>query len=135
MENTPEPSIFTKIIKGEIPGVRVFEDESVIVLMDKFPSTKGQVLVIPKEQIDYIFDIPDPLYSHLFEVSKKIAKALDAAFKPKRVCVVIEGFQVPHTHIRLYPVPAGEPLDPHPGAMADDVELEQLAEQIRHAFE
>lgn len=135
MENTPEPSIFTKIIKGEIPGVRVFEDESVIVLMDKFPSTKGQVLVIPKEQIDYIFDIPDPLYTHLFEISKKVAKAQGAAFKPKRVCVVVEGFQVPHAHIRLYPVPEGKPLDPHPGAMADDAELEQLAEQIRHAFE
>lgn len=135
MENTPEPSIFAKIIKGEVPGVHVFEDDSVVVLMDKFPSTKGQVLVIPKEQIDYIFDIPDPLYAHLFDVSKKIAKALDTALKPKRVCVIIEGFQVPHAHIRLYPVPEGEPLNPHPGPMADDAELERLASKIRSALE
>lgn len=130
-----EPSIFTKIINGEIPGVRVFEDEQVIVLMDKFPSTKGQVLVIPKEQIDSLFDVPDPLYQHIFAITKKVAHALDEALSPKRVCIIVEGFGVPHAHVRMYPVPEGMSLDPHGGPMADDSELTELASRISKYLE
>jgi histidine triad (HIT) family protein len=124
-------SIFTKILKRELSGVKVYEDEHVFVLMDKFPSTKGQVLVITKEQIDYIFDLPDELYAHLWLVTKKIAGALDKTFSPRRVCIVVEGFDVPHVHIRVYPIPEGKPLDIKAGEMADDAELEKFAEKIR----
>jgi histidine triad (HIT) family protein len=126
-----EPSIFAKIIHGDVPGVRIWEDERVIVLMDKFPAVEGQILVIPKELIDYIFDIPDELYSHLWLVAKKMAKALDLALKPRRVCIIVEGFEVPHAHIRMYPVPNGVPLVTKPGGMADDAYLEVIAKKIR----
>jgi histidine triad (HIT) family protein len=124
-------SIFTKILKGGMPSIKVYEDELVFVLMDKFPSTEGQVLVITKEQIDYIFDLPDELYTHLWLVTKKVAFALEKAFNPRRVCTVVEGFDVPHVHIRVYPVPEGKPLDIKAGEIADDTELEELAKKIR----
>jgi histidine triad (HIT) family protein len=123
-------SIFTKILNGEVSGVKVYEDEHVFVLMDTFPSTEGQVLVITKKQIDYIFDLPDELYTHLWLVAKKVANALEKAFNPRRVCVVVEGFEVPHVHIRMYPVQDGKPLDIKAGIQVDDTELERLADKI-----
>lgn len=126
-----EPSIFTKIIRGDIPGVPVYETERVIVIMDKFPAVTGQVLVIPKEQIDYIFDIEDALYQELWMVAKKVACALEKALHPRRVCVVVEGFEVPHAHIRMYPVPEGKEFSTKPGGMADDDFLRALADTIR----
>ena len=126
-----EDSIFTKIINREIAGVVVWEDEQVIVLMDKFPAVQGQTLVIPKKQIDNLFEVPDELYSHLWLVAKCVAHAMQTALSPRRVCVVVEGFEVPHAHIKLYPVPEGEGLTIKPGEMAEDEELEVLAEKIR----
>lgn len=126
-----ESTLFTKIYTGDIPGVLVWEDEKTFVLMDKFPSTPGQTLVIPKEQIDYILDLPDELYSHLWLVAKKIGQASQQAFHPRRVCFIVEGFDVPHVHIRVYPVPEDKPLDPHRGAEASDETLSQQAEAIK----
>lgn len=126
-----ESTLFTKIYNGDIPGVLVWEDEKVFVLMDKFPSTPGQTLVIPKEQIDYILDLPDALYTHLWLVAKKIGHASQKAFHPRRVCFIVEGFDVPHVHIRVYPVPEGKPLDPHRGVEASDEVLSQQAEAIK----
>lgn len=97
-------SIFTKIINREIPGHFVYEDDICVVLMDKFPGVKGQTLVIPKEEVDYLFDLDDKSYVHILGVAKRVAKASDDAFATLRTCVVIEGFEVPHAHIRLYPI-------------------------------
>lgn len=127
-------SIFTKIIKGEMPAAKVYEDEAVMVIMDRFPSIKGQAVVFPKEQIDYIFDVPDALYTHLWLITKKIARAMDSALTPARVCVVVEGFDVPHVHIRVYPVALGEPLGIKSGSEAPDVELEEYAKKIQGAL-
>ena len=99
-----EKTIFSKIIDREIPGHFVYEDDVCVVLMDVFPSVPGQVLVIPREPIDYLFDVPDDTYQHTNAVAKKIAKALDAVFNTSRTCVVVEGFEVPHTHIKLFPL-------------------------------
>ena len=126
-----EDTLFSKILKGEIPGVMVWEDERVFVLMDKFPSTPGQTLIIPKEPIDYILDLPDELYVHLWQVAKKIGRASHAAFSPRRVCFIVEGFDVPHVHIRVYPVAEGAPLDSHRGLEASDEELMRHAESIK----
>ncbi len=126
-----QDSIFTKILKGEIPGVKVWEDEKIFVLMDKFPSVYGQTLVITKAQIDYLFDLPDDLYAHLWLAAKKTARAMDRALKPRRTCAVVEGFEVPHVHIRLYPVPEGQPLTIRHGAEVADEVLENVAEKIR----
>lgn len=127
-------SIFTKIIKGEVPGVIVWQDEKVFILMDKFPTALGQALVIPKEQIDYMFTMPDPLYSHIWLVTKRLANAMDKAFSPQRVCTVVEGFDVPHVHVRVYPIREGETLNAHHGSIADDAELRECAEKIKMHF-
>ncbi len=108
-----------------------------MVIMDKFPSTPGQTLVIPKKEIDYAFDLDDATYAHLFEVSKRIARASDKAFTPKRTCLALEGFEVPHAHIKIYPVhDTSRGLGPYlsSGNMADDTELSQQAELIKAAL-
>jgi histidine triad (HIT) family protein len=95
--------IFCKIIKGEIPPVKIWEDKKCIVILDKFPATKGQSLVIPKKHEEYIMNLDDETYNHLFNIAKKISKALDSSLKTFRTCFVVEGFAVPHVHIRLHP--------------------------------
>ena len=97
-------SIFTKIINREIPGHFIYEDEHCAVILDTFPAVKGQSLVIPKKETDYAFDLDDDIYMHLFKVAKKIGKASDTALGAERTCLVVEGFDVPHMHIKLYPV-------------------------------
>lgn len=97
-------SIFTKIIDGEIPSVKVHEDDVCLVIMDVFPSVMGQTLVIPKQEVDYLFNLEEETYNHLWATAKKVAKASDEAFATLRTCCVVEGFEVPHAHIKLYPV-------------------------------
>ena len=96
-------TLFEKIIAREIPGVFVYEDDFCVVLMDKFPTTRGQCLVIPREPIDYAFDLSDETYLHCLRVTKEIVHAVDASLNPVRTCVAIEGFEVPHAHIKLFP--------------------------------
>ncbi len=98
-------TIFSKIIAREISAQFVYEDDICVVVMDKFPAVAGQTLVIPKLEMDYAFDLPDDIYQHIFAVAKKIAKASDIAFNTVRTCLVVEGFEVPHVHIKLYPMP------------------------------
>lgn len=127
-------SIFSKIIAREIPAQFVYEDDICVVIMDKFPNVKGQTLVIPKVEVDYVFDLDDEIYSHIFDVAKKIARAMDKALSPERTCLAIEGFEVPHVHIKIYPVhDTSRGLGPYltSGEMADDEELAKLAEQIK----
>ena len=97
-------SIFTKIINREIPAQFIYEDEFCIAILDKYPAVKGQSLVIPKKEVDYAFDLEDNLYAHLFIIAKKVAKASDKALKTVRTCLVVEGFDVPHVHIKIYPM-------------------------------
>ena len=97
-------SIFTKIINHDVPGHFVYEDDHCIAILDKFPAVVGQSLVIPKKEIDYAFDLDDDTYMHLFQVAKKIGKASDKAFNAERTCLVVEGFDVPHVHIKIFPM-------------------------------
>lgn len=130
-------TIFSKIIAREIPAQFVYEDDICIVLMDKFPSVQGQTLVISKKEVDYIFDLPDEDYAHLFKVAKKIAQASDQAFDVKRTCLVVEGFEVPHVHIKLYPVPnTTENLGSIITNVSEksDEELQVLADKIKAAL-
>ena len=127
-------SIFSKIIRREIPAVFVYEDEVCVVIMDKFPSIKGQSLVIPKKQVDYAFELDDETYTHIFKVAKKIAIATDKALKTKRTCLVVEGFEVPHVHIKLYPIQEGRQnlsTALTAGPEASDEELSELATKIK----
>lgn len=130
-------TIFTKIINREIPGFFVYEDEVCVAILDKFPAVAGQAVVIPRAEIDYLFDLPDETYVHLCTVAKRVAKALDTVFETERTCLVVEGFEVPHVHIKLYPMTTtAEPL----GAVmpqqseADDDTLATHAKRVRHAL-
>ncbi len=97
-------TIFSKIIAREITAQFVYEDDKCVVVMDKFPSVTGQTLVIPKMEVDYVFDLPEETCNHIFAVAKRVAKASDKAFATLRTCLVVEGFEVPHVHIKLYPM-------------------------------
>lgn len=131
-------SIFTKIIKRDIPAHFVYEDEHCVAILDRFPAVKGQTLVIPKKEIDYAFDLDDDTYLHLFKTAKLVAKASDKAFNAARTCLVVEGFDVPHVHIKIYPladtsVALGAILPT--GQEASDAELTIVATQLLAAID
>jgi histidine triad (HIT) family protein len=131
-------SIFSKIIKREIPGHFLYEDNICVVILDKFPAVKGQSLVIPKQSVDYAFDLDDATYQHLFIVAKRIAKASDKALSAVRTCLVVEGFDVPHVHIKIFPMentktPLGAIMPQ--GKESSDAELAVVATQIIGALE
>jgi histidine triad (HIT) family protein len=96
-------SIFTKIINGEIPCYKIAENEHFISFLDIQPVTKGHSLVIPKLEVDYMFDLPDDIYTGLHLFAKKIAVALKKAIPCERICTAVVGLEVPHTHIHLIP--------------------------------
>lgn len=126
-------SIFTKIINREIPAEFLYEDEQCVVILDRFPTVTGQSLVIPKKEVDYAFDLDDATYTHIFAIAKKIALASDKALNTARSCLVVEGFDVPHVHIKVYPLTdADRPLGAkiHLGEEATDDELTKVAAQI-----
>ena len=97
-------SIFTKIINGEIPSYKVAEDEDYFAFLDIFPTAKGHTLVIPKKEVDYLFDLDDETYAGLQMFAKKVAKGLEKAVPCKKVGVMVLGLEVPHAHIHLVPM-------------------------------
>jgi histidine triad (HIT) family protein len=125
-----EKTLFEKIIDGEIPCYKIYEDDKCIVILDKFPETRGKTLIITKKPIDYFFDLEDELYEHVLKISKKITKAIDKALKPIRTCMLIEGFEVPHAHIKLYPV-YEKKLVISGGKEIEDKEAQEILEKIK----
>ena len=99
-----EASIFTKIINREISANIIAENDNYIAFLDVFPLVKGHTLIVPKKQIDYIFDLDDDLLSGLHLFSKKIALAVEKAIDCKRIGTAVIGLEVPHTHIHLVPM-------------------------------
>ncbi|MCF6333680.1 MAG: HIT domain-containing protein [Draconibacterium sp.] len=97
-------SIFTKIVKGEIPAYKVAEDENYLAFLDIFPVAKGHVLVIPKKEVDYLFDLDDELYTGLQMFARNVAIALKKAVPCEKVGVLVLGLEVPHAHIHLIPM-------------------------------
>ena len=97
-------SIFSKIVNNEIPSFKVSEDESYLAFLDAFPLAYGHVLVIPKKEIDYIFDLDSDEYLGLWNFSQKVAKAMDKAIVCERIGVAVIGLEVPHAHIHLIPI-------------------------------
>ncbi len=97
-------SIFTKIVKGEIPAYKVAEDENYLAFLDIFPVAKGHILVIPKKEVDYLYDLEDDLYIGLHLFAKKVAKGLKKAIPCKKIGVLVLGLEVPHAHIHLIPM-------------------------------
>jgi histidine triad (HIT) family protein len=133
-----EKTIFSKIIDREIPGHFVYQDDVCVVIMDAFPSTPGQVLVIPRDPVAYVFDLSDATYGHILNITKRVAKALDTVFNTSRTCIVIEGFEVPHTHIKLFPLAASETALTNVlmhTAPAKQDDLERQCEQIKETLD
>ena len=114
-----EDSIFTKIIKGEIPCHKVYEDDRTIAFLDIHPINPGHTLVVPKKQIDHLWDLDDDEYHYLWSVAKHIAAHIQETLQPPRVGVVVEGFGVPHVHIHLIPLQHGSDIKKHQDLDAD----------------
>lgn len=130
-----EASIFTKILHKEIPGEIIFEDDQSFVILTIDPLTLGHLLVIPKEQIDSLWDVEDPLYKHLLTITKTMAERLKKVYSYPRVGMMVEGFGVPHAHIHVFGLEEGiEPTiqahQDHPLHPTAD-ELHQEADRLR----
>ena len=127
-------SIFTKIIKGEISCFKVLENEDFIAFLDVNPVKKGHTLVVPKLQIDYIYDLPEDVFSKLFIFSKKVAQMLKNSFSCNRIGISIVGLEVPHAHIHLIPINKIEDMNfekPRVNYSKDDFEL--ILEKIQES--
>ncbi len=97
-------SIFTRIINGEIPCYKIAEDDNNFAFLDISPLNEGHTLVIPKNEVDYIYDLEDEAFTSLFLFSKKVAKAIEKAVPCERIGVAVIGLEVPHAHIHLSPI-------------------------------
>ncbi len=97
-------SIFTKIVKGEIPCYKIAEDENFLAFLDVNPNAKGHTLCIPKQEINKIFDIEDDLYIGLMKFAKKIAISIEKTIPCKRIGMAVIGLEVPHAHVHLIPL-------------------------------
>ena len=131
VEKSYMTTIFTKIMNGEIPCHKIYEDEKYFAFLDIRPINTGHTLCIPKEETDYIFDLDDDVLSGLAVFSKKIAAALKKSVACKRVGVMVLGLEVPHTHIHLVPINSQGDLSFDNAKEADQEELAKLAEKIR----
>ena len=126
------PSIFSKIVSGEIPCYKIAESDKYLAFLDVFPLAKGHVLVIPKKEIDYIFNIEDEEFIGLQLFSKKVAKAIEKAIPCKRIGVAVIGLEVPHAHIHLIPLNSVSDINfSRPKLTLPKEELEEIAGKIR----
>jgi len=124
-------SVFSKIIKGELPSYKVAENDSCVAFLDINPLAKGHTLVVPKKETDYIFDIDDELFRELFLFSKRVAKAIKTAVPCKRIGMAVVGFEVPHAHIHLVPIDGIYDIDfRKPKLKITQEEFVEIAEKI-----
>lgn len=128
-------SIFTKIINREIPAEIIAEDENFIAFLDIMPLVKGHVLVVPKQEVDYIFNLEDDVLSGLHVFAKKVAKAIDKTIKCTRVGVAVIGLEVPHVHIHLVPLRTMDDINfTRPKLKLTSEELKEIGDRIRGGF-
>jgi histidine triad (HIT) family protein len=129
-------SIFTKIINREIPGYIVAEDEYNIAFLDIMPLVKGHVLVVPKVEVDYLFDLDDPDYARLMAFVKRVARAQKSVITCTRIGVAVIGLEVPHAHIHLVPlIRMGDINFSRPKLKLEPWVMEETAALIRAAVE
>ena len=128
-------TIFSKIVNGEIPCYKIAENEKCFAFLDINPLAKGHTLVIPKCEVDYLFDIDDDLFSELTLFSKKVAKAIEKAISCKRIGVAVLGMEVPHAHIHLVPINSEADINFFkPKLKLSSEEMMKIAEDIRKFF-
>lgn len=126
------PTIFSRIIDGEIPGTFVWRDERCVVFMSINPMARGHALVVPIEELDHWLDGDPGLIAHLFEVTRIVGLAQQAAFSPARIGVIIAGYEVPHLHVHAIPTSSmAELAFANAASSVDPDDLEASAESIR----
>ncbi|MEZ4922660.1 MAG: HIT family protein [Crocinitomicaceae bacterium] len=127
-------SIFTKIINGEIPCYRVAENDKFLAFLDISPLQKGHTLVIPKKEVDFIFDIEDEFLAEMIVFAKSVAKKIKATFPCTKVGMTVIGLEVPHAHIHLIPINAEKDMNfQSPKLTLSKEELEEIASILRQA--
>ena len=129
-----EPSIFTRIINGEIPCFRIYEDENTIAFLDIHPIQPGHVLVVPKVQISNFYELDDTNYVAFFATVKKVAAHLAQKFPAKkRIGLMVEGLDIDHVHAKLFPIDSGDEyrFSPDMSADPDMAALGQMADYLR----
>ncbi len=129
-----EDSIFTKIVKGEIPCYKIYEDELTLAFLDIHPVQSGHVLVIPKEQIQFVWDLPDELYLALMKTTKKIALHMREILPQQYISERITGVDVPHAHVQLIPFDdalSELSVSPDMNAEPNHLALEKMAQMLR----
>ena len=119
-------SIFSKIINGDIPGYKVYEDDCVCAILDIHPMQKGHVLVIPKQEVDQLFDLDERTYDRVMHRVRYLAQVMKAKLKCQRVCVLVEGYLVPHAHVHLIPTNTLDDFDKKHVYDASQEELEEM---------
>lgn len=128
-------SIFTKIVNGDIPSHKIAETEDYLAFLDIQPLTEGHALVIPRKEIDYIFDLDDDLLSGLMTFAKGVAKAIEATVSCERIGVAVVGLEVPHAHVHLIPINSIEDMSfSRPKLSPSQEELAETAEAIRKNY-
>lgn len=127
-----QPSIFTKIITKEIPAYIIDENDDFIAFLDVFPLAKGHVLVVPKKQVDYIFDLEPEIYAGLWSFANKIAKRIEKAIPCKRIGIAVIGLEVPHAHVHLIPLQSVEDINfTRPKLKLSNEEMEDICSKIK----
>ena len=127
-------SVFSKIVAGDIPAERLAEDDRFLAFLDVRPIRPGHSLVIPKQEIDHFFDLPDDLLGDLMVFAKPVANAIRAVTGAARVGCVVVGVEVPHAHLHLVPVDGAHDIDFRRATPAEPEELAALGERIRAAL-
>ena len=129
-------SIFSKIISGDVPAYKVLENENFLAFLDISPLAKGHVLVIPKKETDYLFDISSDEYLELWKFAQQVAKAMDKAIDCKRIGVAVIGLEVPHAHIHLVPLNNVSDINfERPKLSFSEEEMDAVAQKIRKALQ
>ena len=128
-------TIFSSIVSGAIPSYKIAEDDNYFAFLDINPLAKGHTLVIPKQEINYIFDIEDELYKGLFVFAKKVAHGIKKVIECQKIGIAVIGIEVPHAHIHLVPLNSVYDIDfSKPKLKLEEEELEKIARNIREAI-
>jgi histidine triad (HIT) family protein len=128
-------SIFTRILQGEIPCYKIAESEDFLAFLDINPLARGHTLVIPKQEIDYYFDLDEDLIARMQVFCRKVARAIDSVMDCKRVGVAVLGLEVPHAHVHLIPINNLYDIEfSRPKLKLSPEEFEEIAEKIRSAL-
>ncbi len=127
-------SIFSKIVAGEIPSYKIAESENYFAFLDINPVKAGHTLVIPKKEVDYIFDLEEETLTGLFSFSKKVALAIEKVVPCERIGMTVLGLEVPHAHVHLVPLDQAGMIDFRTKAKLSADEMKALADKIASAF-